>query len=267
MRNKRITKSSLGIFSLAFLSVGLGIGCLAGSKSAKVVRAQELGESETMIDFASYEELPSSSFTATLRDCTGTNLSRRYSVTFESTAITAFRSERGDVFSAIDDANYSKSPTEPFVDPTTPEGSDLNGYIYSASANNSTPNRKLFIPRYFYYGDPDIFYYFRINNKAIGANCMTDPNDYAKADVIYICDGFETIEAGAFINVPSTVTIQCGAASKPEGWAEGWTDCDPSRIQFGVPLESSEAKEIYVKTNTSSSFGDADDYILGYHAL
>lgn len=256
MKNNRLKKSSAGIFSLAVLSLGLGISCLANSSPAIRVRAE--GE----FDPSDYEHLSNANFVAAVRDCTGTNLSRRYSVQFQSLAISAFKSQRGEVFSVIDDPNYSSMKTDPFVDPTTPAGSDLNGYVYTAKSASGTKNKKLYFHSYVKYGT-----FFRIVNSKIGTNCMTGSDPYSGLETIYICETIKEIETDAFRNVPSTVSIQIASQESEMTLHPNWTDCDPSRISFGVPLSEDEKSEDTCRTNTEETFGEAKEYILGYQGI
>lgn len=253
MRNNRLKKNSLGIFSLAFLSLGLGIGCLSGARPVR--SASAVGDNpEGMIDPEKYEALSNASFLASIRDCTGTSLSRRYSIEFESLAITAFKSRYDEVYSVVDDPNYSMDKQNPYVDPDTPAGTPLNGYIYTAK---SVSGRKtLYFPNFHKYGS-----FLTIKNTKIVSNCMVGGAQYNGLEAIYICDGYEVVEANAFTNVPENVIIQVAAPSKPEGWADNWTDAPATQIQWGVETAASNKE---TRSGGTENFGEGKDYILGY---
>ena len=230
-------------------------------------RAISTQTAETL-DPSKYTEVSSAELTPKIVSYTGTSLSRHLNVQFESKVINAYAPSTKDVFYVIDDARYTGDRSDPFN--TEVPDKTLNGFVYNANA--ATGQTTMYISNTISYGSK-----FTIKNLKIASGAMyqtiehdvstnTDVltyDSYKSLTTIYICDGIEEVDALAFQNVPNTVTFKCLAASKPAGWADNWTDADPSQVEWGAVLD--DATKAAVKhSGSTTSFGDAEDYILGY---
>lgn len=266
MKNKRLIMASFGFFSLMLVTLGVSLSSLWKGESANSrlleARSNAVSLATDTIDPSEYTELDSDSFGVYVTDYTATSLSRHLNVQFESKAIEAFRTSRQDVFSVIDDPNYSGDNNNPFVVDTGSK--ELNGYVYTATykAKSSDTVPSLFIPNYVKYGSR-----FTIVNTRIASDCMSTAIQYSytggSVEHIYICDGIVEVDSGAFVNVPDTVTIKCLAVSKPAGWADDWTDA--KNVEWGATLPSGDkGTEKTASSTGKETFGKADDYILGY---
>ena len=220
------------------------------------------------VDPTQYTEVSSAQLAPKIVSYTGTSLSRHLNVQFESQVINAFAPSSKDVFYVIDDTRYSGEKSDPFNEEVPDK--TLNGFVYQARA--ASGQTTMYISNSISYGSR-----FIIKNTKIAAEAMYRTTEYdvstgtdvvtydAYLDLqtIYICDGVEEIDSLAFKNVPSTVTFKCVASSKPVGWADDWTDAPASQIEWGSELDDSS--KVSVKhSGSTTSFGDAEDFILGY---
>lgn len=212
-----------------------------------------------------FEEVSGSDLVARVTTCTATPLTRRISVRFESKAISAFSPQTEDTYYVVDDPNYTGERSDPFKEPQ--DGKNLSGYTYYAKANNDA-QKLLCISNVLRSGSK-----FNLVNSKIVSHAMytldedddveenKDRDSYKNLEAIYICDGIQTVESEAFINVPDTVTIKCVANEKPAGWADDWTDA--KNVLWGQELDSSLSATVS-QNGGATSFGEAKDYILGY---
>ena len=228
----------------------------SGGRTAGLTR-QLATQEETPLDPTQYTEVSSAQLAPKIISCTSTSLSRRLSIQFESQAVTAFAPNTKDVFYVVDDPRYTGETRNPFSE-DVPDNT-LNGFVYSAKASSS--QEKMYFSNEIKYGSR-----FKIKNTKIAQNAMyktMDYDAYQSLKTIYICDGIETVESKAFVNVPATVSFKCLAPSKPAGWANDWTDAQSSQIEWGAKLDD-ESKASVSHSGSTTSFGDAEDFILGY---
>lgn len=254
----------------AMLTAFAFFGVLAGSAFTSVSATGNSGvflknrknalDGEQAIDPSEYEEVSTAHLIPKITSYTSTSLSRHLNVQFESQVMTAFKTGDNDVFYVIDDPRYTGERSNPFAEEVPDK--TFNGFVHAAEAA-STTQTKLYVSNSIGYGSS-----FTIKATKIVANAMYKDVDtaydaYKNLTEIYICDGIEEIESGAFVDVPAGVTFKCLAASKPAGWADDWTDAPASQIQWGQELD--DASKLNVKHRGSvRTFGDAEDYILGY---
>ena len=252
----------VGLTAFGVISKGSGLT----TKTFKRSLSTQLNES---VDPSEYSEISSAQLAPKIVSYTGTSLSRHLNVQFESQVLEAFAPSSKDVFYVIDDARYSGTKSDPFKPEEVPDKT-LNGFVYQAAAANG--QETMYISNTIGYGSR-----FTIKNNKIASNAMYRTVEYDVSQgkdvvvydayksltTIYICDGVEEIASGAFVNVPATVTFKCLAASKPEGWADDWTDANASQIQWGAELDDT-SKAAVKHSGSTTSFGDAEDFILGY---
>ena len=266
-RNQSMLKATL--LSFVFFSLAIGTVGTAHFSSADGVSKKAQLNVQKQLQPDEYHEVSGAELTPKIVSCTATSLSRRITAQFESKTLTAFSSVDDDVRYVIDDSNYTGERSDPFKTPQ--DDKLLDGYTYLAEAKPG--QTKLYISNSITYGSR-----FEVVNLRIAENAMykkvdfdvstgtevVEHDSYKDLTTIYICEGVETVESGALVNVPETVTIQCAAASKPAGWEDDWTDADPSQIEWGVEIDNADKKR--VKQNGSpKTVGDAEDFILGYH--
>lgn len=272
-KNHSKTKMTSAVFVISSFLVGLatvGVISRSGSGLTKVAIAKSaLYDLATeSVDPSQYSEISSAQLAPKIVSYTGTSLSRHLNVQFESQVLEAFAPSSKDVFYVVDDARYSGVKSDPFTEEVPDK--TLNGFVYQAKA--AANQASLYISNSISYGSR-----FTIKNTKVASNAMYQTVEYdvpsatnivtydAYRDLtaIYICDGIEEIASGAFVNVPATVTFKCVATSKPEGWADDWTDANPSQIEWGAELQDS-SKASVKHSGSTTSFGDAEDFILGY---
>ena len=125
-------------------------------------------------------------------------------------------------------------------------------------ATDSTHGNKslLVIPRGVQVTTRYIFDTKTINTGAMGSNEETGNVQYGYIFGVFIPNTVTTIEADAFKNVPSTVTMYCESASKPAGWDSNWTDA--ANIVWGVDVQSDEGFNLFKET-FSSDVSTKDD--------
>ena len=270
--NHSMLKVTLMVFAVFGLAAGIGQSvAFTNTSSGRLLdRTTPLLSPTTKntINPNDFEEVSSAKLAPKIVSYTGTSLSRRLGVQFESQAISAFAPRSKDVFYVINDPRYSGKNTDPFSEEVPDK--TLNGFTYSAVA--SSTQTSLYISNSISYGS-----YFTIKNAKIVAGAMyrtleIDPitqqevatyDAYKYLTTIYICEGVEEVESGAFTNVPSTVTFKCLASSKPVGWADDWTDAPASQIEWGAEIDNAAQKAVK-HAGSTTSFGDAEDFILGY---
>lgn len=262
--------TSLAFFTFLSISVASVTACATSSKQPTLnVTNRLLKTQKSAIDPSNYEEISSAQFVPKILSYTGTPLSRHLNVQFESQVINAYAASSKDVFYVIDDARFSGDRNNPFTEEVADK--TLNGFVYQARVT-TTSQKKLYISNSISYGSKFIIKTTKVVTNAmyqesdydvsLGKNVITY-DAYKNLEEIYICGDIEEIESGAFVNVPETVKIKCVASSKPAGWEDDWTDAKASQIQWGVALD--DASKASVKhSGSTTSFGDAEDYILGY---
>ena len=260
MKNSRLLKTSLGMFSLMLVTFGVGISSLPAGGNGFAITSPKNRLTVETFDPTGYEEITKAEFTSTIKDYTGTSLSRHVNVQFQSLAITAFSGRKKDVYFVVDDENYSGEKSDPFIDPEASPDKTLNGFINHAERTNSTTDKTIILSNSISYGSN-----FTIKATRVASGCMI-AGDYGSGDKqiekIHICEGIEYIDAGAFQNVPEGVKICCErteaeAANYEAGWA------DTANIEWGVAKAKATDSAIKVSGSTKT-FGEAEDFILGY---
>lgn len=265
MRRNRSILTITTIF-LSFFALAIGHASRGNSSPVKV-NQKELLHADAQIDPNTYDEVSGSDLTAKITSCTATSLSRRITVQFDSKTISAFFSDTEDVGYVVDDPNFTGERNNPFKVPQ--DGKQLSGYTYCAEAKDNSQST-LYISNIIHSGSR-----FDIANLKIAANAMykevehdvstgqdvVKHDSYKNLTTIYICDGVKTVESGAIVNVPDTVTIKCVANEKPAGWADDWTDA--ANVLWGQQLDVPSKAEVD-QYGGAKSFGEAKDFILGY---
>ena len=257
------------VFAVSTFLVGLAaisVASKSGGFKANTPKRSLSTQLAESVDPSEYSEISSAQLAPKIVSYTGTSLSRHLNVQFESQVLEAFAASSKDVFYVIEDERYSGTKSDPFN--TEVPDKTLNGFVYQARAAASQAT--MYISNSISYGSR-----FTIKNNRVAAGAMyvtkeydvptasyiTTYDAYRDLTTIYICDGIEEVASGAFVNVPNTVTIKCVAASKPEGWADDWTDA--TNIEWGAELDDS-SKASVKHSGSTTSFGDAEDFILGY---
>ena len=267
--NHSIIRASVTALAfLAFLACGTISSHSVTTSKTTLLPNRVLKTTKNAIDPTTYHEISNTQLMPKIVSYTGTSLSRHLNVQFESQVINAYAASSKDVFYVIDDARYTGERNNPFN--TDVPDKTLDGFVFRAVASAS--QTKMYISNTISYGSR-----FIVKNVRVASNAMYQEKEYdvslgkdvltydayKNLETIYICDGIETIESGAFVNVPNSVSIKCVSASKPAGWADDWTDADPSQIEWGVELD--DASKAAVKhSGSTTSFDDAEDFILGY---
>ena len=263
-----IRASVTALAFLAFLVCGTVSSSSVVSRTKTLTPNRAFVSRKNALDPTTYAEISNTQLMPKIVSYTGTSLSRHLNVQFESQVINAYAPSSKDVFYVIDDARYTGERSDPFN--TDVPDKTLNGFVYRATASNS--QTKLYISNTISYGTR-----FIVKNTKIAANAMYQEKEYdvslgkevlqydayKNLETIYICDGIENVESGAFINVPETVSFKCVAASKPAGWADDWTDAQASQIEWGVELDDASKSDVK-HSGSTTSFDDAEDFILGY---
>ena len=263
-RNHSVLK--IATVLLAFFAFAASTIKVAPSSVSKSPALKSPLALENAINPDEYDSASGSELVPKIVSCTATSLSRRIAVQFESKVINAFYSRDGDVGYVIDDPNYTGERSDPFKVPQ--ENNILSGYTYRADAGIG--QTALYISNNMTCGTR-----FEIKNLRIASGAMYLEKEYDVSlqkeviihdsyqdlETIYICDGVETVESGAIVNVPDSVTIKCVAPSKPSGWADDWTDA--TNVLWGQELEDT-SKATVKQSGSTKSYGQAEDYILGY---
>ena len=272
-------KNNHSVLKVTFKVVALS-GVLAGATALSVFTKNSSGllmspfrrslstQAAESVDPTQYSEISSAQLAPKIVSYTGTSLSRHLNVQFESQVINAFAPSSKDVFYVIDDPRYSGEKSDPFNEEVPDK--TLNGFVYQAKA--ATGQTTMYISNSISYGSRFIIKNTKIASEAMNLTKEYDVSAgtdvvtydaYLNLETIYICDGIEEIDSLAFKNVPSTVTFKCLAASKPAAWADDWTDAPASQIEWGAELDDS-SKAAVKHSGSTTSFGDAEDFILGY---
>lgn len=268
MKNNRpiIRASVTALAFLTFLVCGTVSSSLVTSRSKTLSFNKALVTRKNALDPNTYTEISNTQLMPKIVSYTGTSLSRHLNVQFESQAVNAYATSSKDVFYVIDDARYTGERNNPFN--TDVPDKTLNGYVYRAQAGSS--QTVMYISNTISYGSR-----FIVKNVRVASNAMYQEKEYdvslgkevltydayKNLETIYICDGIETIESGAFKNVPDTVTIKCVSAEKPAGWEDDWTDA--ANIEWGAALADASKSDVK-HSGSTTSFEDAEDFILGY---
>ena len=266
--NRAIIRASIAIFAfLPALICGTASSTTTPSKKT-LMPNRALANVKNSLDPSTYSEISNTQLMPKIVSYTGTSLSRHLNVQFESQVVTAYAPSSKDVFYVIDDSRFTGERNNPFN--TDVPDKTLNGFVFTAKAGSS--QTKLYISNTISYGSKFIIKNNRVNSKAmyqekeydvsLGKEVLTY-DAYRNLETIYICDEIETIESGAFINVPEQVSIKCVSPSKPAGWADDWTDAPASQIEWGVALDDASKSDVK-HSGSTTSFDDAEDFILGY---
>ena len=273
MKNKHsISKVTLMVFAFAGILAGTtALSVLSkhsGGTSLSPLRRSFATQTVESVNPSEYEEISSVQLAPKIVSYTGTSLSRHLNVQFESQVINAFAPSSKDVFYVIDDARYTGEKSDPFNEEVPDK--TLNGFVYQAKA--ASGQTTMYISNSISYGSRFIIKTVKIASEAMNLTKELDVSTgtevttydaYRDLETIYICDGIEEVDSLAFKNVPSTVTFKCVAASKPAGWADDWTDAPASQIEWGATLDV-PSKASVKHSGSTTSFGDAEDFILGY---
>jgi len=160
-----------------------------------------------------------------------------------------------------DDPNFSGINSNPLLnpDPSITKPYQFKGYVKEVCNVRSAKN--LVIPTKLTYGNS-----FHINADRIFSGTL-DLNgvDEKKVQIqtLIISNEFTTIQSGAFVNIPDSITIKCEATSKPEAWASDWTDA--KNVEWGYTLTNTEVKAKTQATGTNTkAYGEAVTYMIGY---
>ncbi len=255
---------------LAFLAAFslLGTGSLSFNKATKLSAANNADSS-----FADEVEVDRSELSFTLTSSSVTETAQSLSLSMQSVKIEAWNNGNryNDVFSVIDDSNFTdvttaKNKATEDYEAASKAGTEyvpavFNGAIFNvAYKKNST----IVLPQLISYGSNPI--YFQISVTSISADACFDYKanevSYAGIETIIIPEGYTMIHANAFAGAKAAgVKIKVASESPLSGWEEGWTDAD---VEYGYELSSSEQRQLEVNTTGSTSFGEASDFFVGY---
>lgn len=188
-----------------------------------------------------------------IQSVTSTSVSKTATISFSSTRITGWGTPKKNTYIVIDDPDYSGSPSSPSISGTphpvfngyTVEILNIETASFKVDKETTTKVKELVIPLNAIYGDT-----FSIKNNTILKNSFVFGDDEPKFENILIPDGINKIEAGAFKNIPDSVTVKCESVSKPDGWDDEW--CDAQNIVWGYKFKGKE--------DTGSSSGNEVDY-------
>ena len=254
---------TISMFLAAFLSVGTGITAFSytqGQNDNHVSKSPALLAPKGINDgiFNSSDELGNDVMTCYLTAATKTESSVTVTAQFSIGSYTEWGDRNGSIYLVIDDEDYSGDKSDPSLSGAT--NPTFSGYTSQIIGTSSKFTDTFVIPEKMTYGSR-----FSVQNKTIKAGVI-DFSELTTVTVtnIVIPSTVTTIEAGAFVHVPDTVTISCVAASKPAGWAAGWTDA--ANVTFGYNDASVlVSKNLVVATGTNViDHSIEDSYILGY---
>ena len=257
MKSKNFTRKSLGIFSLVLVSLGVAASSsfFRAEASTQFAQTSRSAKITRNVDPDDYTNVSTSELSCSIKDYTGTSLSRFLKVQFQSKRVEAYKTNREDVFYVIDDPNYSEDNNNPFIVPTPDK--TLNGFTYRAEFSSSTVDQTLYISDSIARGQR-----FIIKNTRIARGCVDSTTVWGDVNTIYICKGVTKVDENAFTSVPNTVTIKCEAESKPAGWDDNWTEA-ATNVQWGVAIPDPSQRNVQHYGSTAK-FGEAKDFILGY---
>lgn len=247
----------------AFLTIGTGITAFSytqgqdNSRSLKSPANLSVKRINEEI-FSSSEELPNDEMTCYLTAATRTETSITVTAQFSIGGYTEWGDRYGSVYFIIDDQDYSGDKSDPSLSGRT--NPTFSGYTSTIIGSSSKFSGTFVIPEKMTYGSR-----FSIENKTIKAGAIDFSTLSSVSEMRIVIPGtVETIESGAFANVPNTVTISCVAASKPAGWAADWTDA--ANVEFSYNDTSVlVTKNLVVATGSNViDHSNEDSYILGY---
>lgn len=247
----------------AFLTIGTGISAFSytqGKDNSQLTKAPANASIKRINDgiFSNANELPNEQMTCYLTAATRTESSITVTAQFSIGSYTEWGDRNHSVFLVIDDPDYSGDRSDPSLSGET--NPNFNGYTSTIDGTSSKFTDIFVIPEKMTYGSR-----FSVTNTLIKAG-IVDFSTLTNVTVtrIVIPSTVTTIEAGAFVNVPDTVTISCVAASKPAGWDANWTDA--TNVEFGYNDASVlVSKNLVIATGTVViDHSIEDSYILGY---
>lgn len=257
-------------------------------------------------DFSDAVELGRDEIRVDLQSVTSTPASKSATIVFNSSRLTGLGTSKKNVFIVIDDEDYSgtnsnpslSGATNPAFSGYTIEMENIATFtLRYETAGQTVSWLDLVIPEQLTYGDS-----FSVLNTKIVKDAFIFPesidqdiaDDYAeidqelsegkieadeveeekekalhkhlKFDYLVIPDGIETIESGAFKNIPTNLKgIRCEAPSKPAGWADDWCDALPTQIEWGYKLvdESVTGKKTGNETNHLSQTTGTNERFYG----
>lgn len=175
------------------------------------------------------------------------------------------------LYSVVDDVNWNNdfdNPVRTSYGLTKPY--KLNSYINLIE--DVPANKNLYIPEVMSYGADNSL---NLINSTIAKNALVFPK-LAKDEVytgniekIYIPSGIETIESGAFKNVPNNVEFYCEATERPIGWSLNWCDLEGTalveKVHWGSAISQINKTTKVATTDRQFRLGnEATQYILGY---
>lgn len=255
---------------LAFLSAFalLGTGTLSLSNTTN-----QLNANQASVSFANETEVDRSELSFTLTGSSITDTAQSLSLSMQSVKVEAWNNGNryNDVFSVIDDANFTdvttaKNKATEDYEAASKAGTEYAPAVFNGSVFNISykKNATIVLPQLISYGSNPI--YFQINVTSISSEVCFDYKanevSYAGIETIIIPEGYSTIHADAFVGAKAAgVKIKVAAASPLVGWEEGWTDAD---VEYGYELSSSEKRQLEVNTTGSTSFGESKDFFVGY---
>ena len=230
--------------------------CLAFSFSKK----QKVLETEPEV-----EELDRGIFSINVKSATATPKAKSFEFGFESVQITTYSNNTKSYYVAVDDELFSGDVKDYEAQSSLNEAPSFAAYIYhiEKDINGSTD---VYVPSVFTYGKR-----FSLNVNRIASECAVceaddgdettvERNDFKGISNIYIPSEITAIEKEAFLNVPSEVTINCEASSKPEGWDANWTDA--ANIVWGAKIDAKNKKGAF-GAGGETKFGDAVNIVCG----
>ena len=254
---------TISMFLAAFLTVGTGITAFSytkGQNDNQVSKSPALLAPKGINDgiFNSSDELGNDVMTCYLTTATKTESSVTVTAQFSIGSYTEWGDRNASIYLVIDDEDYSGDKSDPSLSGAT--NPTFSGYTSQINGTSSRFTGVFVIPEKMTYGSR-----FSVQNNTIKADVL-DFTGLTSVTVtnIVIPSTVTTIEAGAFVNVPDTVTISCVAASKPAGWAEGWTDA--TNVEYGYNDASVlTPRNLVVATGTNViDHSIEDSFILGY---
>ena len=253
---------TISMFLAAFFLVGTGITAFSytqGQNDNHVSKSPALLVPHRINDgiFNTSDELGNDVMTCYLTTATKTKSSITVTAQFSIGSYTEWGDRNGSVYLVIEDDDYSGDKSDPSLSGST--NPTFSGYTSQLVATSTKFVGTFVIPEKMTYGTR-----FSIQNTKIKAGAIDFEGQVTQVTNIVIPSTVTTIEAGAFSHVPDTVTISCVAASKPDGWAEGWTDA--TNVSFGYNDASVlTTKNLVLATSTNLIEHTIEDsYILGY---
>ena len=240
----------VGILGALSLTVFGGIN----ATTPREVKAEEI---------VSEQRIESDRLSFSITSSAATATSHAFRVTASSSVMEAVSnsSRFNNVFVVVDDPSWPGSFSKAKEDAASEKEAQgeayvaphYNGRVYTIIPSGSTPN-EIVIPETLSYSGNS----FYIDITGIGADAVASADVYDKIKSIAIPKTVTYIEAGAFLNVPDTVSINLQASSE-EGFEDGWTDA--TNISYNVKPDASKLN--LVATSTPRTFGEAENFIIG----